>query len=66
MKNYTVKRNGIILMEEVRAHTDDDAISQVQDRFLFDNFGQGGALTEIEVTQETEYLDGDFTAEIEK
>lgn len=52
-------------MEEVRAHTEDDAINQVQDRFLFDNFGQGGALTEHDVAKETEYLNGDFSGEIE-
>jgi len=65
MNLYTVKRNGVILMEEVRAHTEDDAINQVQDRFLFDNFGQGGALTEHDVAKETEYLNGDFSGEIE-
>jgi len=65
MNNYTVKRNGVVLMEEVRAHTEDDAISQVQDRFLFDNFGQGGALTEHQISRENEYLNAEFTAEEE-
>ena len=60
---YTVKRNGEILMEEVRAHSEEDAIQQVQDRWSWDNFGQAGALTEHQISRENEYLNAEFTAE---
>lgn len=62
---YTVKRNGKTLMEEVRAHSEEDAIQQVQDQWLWDNFGQAGALTELQVSIENDYFNAEFTAEKE-
>lgn len=70
MKQFTVKRNDEVISVEVEAETSEKAIEKVQDDYSYENFGQGGALTERDISRENEYLKGKFTAteedEIEK
>jgi hypothetical protein len=60
---YTVKRNKNFLAE-VDVNSEKEAIDKAQDDWLYEKFGQGGALREGEKTEEEKFLGGTFTAEI--
>lgn len=71
MKQFTVKRNNKIIGINIEAKTASEAIDKAQDDYSYEEFGQGGALTERDVLKEDEYLNAVFTAveeedEIEK
>jgi hypothetical protein len=61
---YTIKRNGVIIAEEIEANSPDEAIDKATSDWCYEVFGQGGALTPKQVSQESYFFNADFTAEL--
>lgn len=61
-KEYIVYRNNKEIGTEY-AETEDEAIDKAINRYSYDNWGQGGALTSSEVRAEEDWLSGGFRAE---
>lgn len=65
MRTITVFRNKtIIKVIEDTEISGEEAIAQAQDDFMFENFGQGGALTEIQISKEEKFLNAEFRADV--
>lgn len=72
MKTYTVIRNGkcfscgnlsSAIIGEVDAETKEEAVLKAQDNWIYERFGQAGAMRENEIYEEEKFLEGDFIAE---
>jgi hypothetical protein len=61
-KEYVVYRNNRAIGTEY-AETEDEAIDKAINRYSYENWGQGGALTPSEVRAEEDWLSGGFSAE---
>ena len=75
MNTYEVVRNGkcmtcgnvsVIFLGEYEAENSVEAVDKALDRWSYDKFGQGGALTESEILEEDSFLEGNFETKIVK